>query len=294
MKLDKIQKLYHTSTGFLKRHKLPPQFMSHGVLHLVVLFLCLLILGFLSWKIYSLSHTQYRIAELSIGFSSGNERPLNMVKIEVTPSAKGSKLDAIVNHDIADSSIYNDTLTLRWRNYAPDGKLKTSTNLSSLAAELDRHGIVTAEVENGFDVQYPKYSLYLSSQFTTSGEMLFADTENPNSNFYLKLNLGALPLDSVEVDDWKIIIDLGKDEVAVKTFNHVYPTPTYYGIGRIEYNGRDVFNVIKEGGVYIDAEDNVKAKNSADIFLLYSVLAGTLIAFIIDIVVILIYKWRRL
>lgn len=217
-----------------------------------------------------------------------------MVKIEVAPSTRGSKLDAIVNHDIADSSIFNDTLTLRWRNYAPDGKLKTSTNFSSLAAELGRHGIETAEVENGFDVQYPTYSLYLSSKMTTSGEMLFADTENPNSNFYLKLNLGALPPDSVNVEDWRITIDLGKEEVAVKTFNHVYPTPSYYGIGRVEYNGRDVLNAIREGGIYVDAEDNVKAKNSADIFLLYSILAGTLIAFMIDIVVILIYKWRRL
>lgn len=85
-----------------------------------------------------------------------------------------------------------------------------------------------------------------------------------------------------------------------ENMNHVYafktiqPTPSKIGLESIEYNDIETINEILKSGIYIAAEDVEKARNANKLSFLYSVLLGTIIAFMLDILIQLILKWRKL
>lgn len=81
---------------------------------------------------------------------------------------------------------------------------------------------------------------------------------------------------------------------APMTVDDVYPKPTYMDLNVLIYKGRDVENVLDQGGVYLSAVDPEKKNHADRMEMLWTVLLGTIIAFSLDIIVQLIIKWRKL
>lgn len=87
---------------------------------------------------------------------------------------------------------------------------------------------------------------------------------------------------------------LKKIEVPINIIN-IYPQPTKVTPGSIEYSGKTKFMEIgKNGGIYFLIEDlNKKATSDRKVYL-YTILLGGALAFLLDIIVNLIIKWRNL
>lgn len=97
-------------------------------------------------------------------------------------------------------------------------------------------------------------------------------------------------------DNSEITINFDKTNGAtVYEIKHIYPTPSHIGVNCITYTGNEaVEQVLRDGSIYIAAEDVKGAYYKDRIFTVISVLFGTLIAFVLDITIQLIYKWRKL
>lgn len=83
-------------------------------------------------------------------------------------------------------------------------------------------------------------------------------------------------------------------ERAPMTVDNVYPKPTFMDLNVLVYKGKDVENVLDQGGVYLSAVDPEKKNHADRMEMLWTVLLGTIIAFSLDIIVHLILKWRKL
>lgn len=78
------------------------------------------------------------------------------------------------------------------------------------------------------------------------------------------------------------------------SFKTIQPTPSKIGLNYIEYDDLATINEILNSGIYIAAEDVEGARHATKLSFIYSVLLGTIIAFMLDILIQLILKWRKL
>ena len=120
---------------------------------------------------------------------------------------------------------------------------------------------------------------------------------NPYFKFWIGINMEC----NYEVDDKSEIAILLNDARTGDFINEpinieeIIPNPSERTVSQIMYKGKDKINeVIKNGGIYVSAFDPEKKAETDKRQLLYSVFAGTLIAFCIDIFVQLILKWRKI
>ena len=74
----------------------------------------------------------------------------------------------------------------------------------------------------------------------------------------------------------------------------IVPQPTYQNIKEIVYQGHELKEVIKQGGIYMSGVDPEKKEITEKKNLRTTVLLGTMIAFMLDICVQLVLKWRKL
>lgn len=74
----------------------------------------------------------------------------------------------------------------------------------------------------------------------------------------------------------------------------VIPEPTTLTINEIVYKGKELANVLSQKGIYISGVDPIKKDEVDQKNLKYTVFLGTIIAFMLDIIVQLILKWRKL
>lgn len=77
-------------------------------------------------------------------------------------------------------------------------------------------------------------------------------------------------------------------------FEKVIPQPTVNNLKEIVYRNQELYNVLKQGGIYISGVDPEKKEIVEKHNLRSTVLLGTIIAFMLDIIVRLIIKWRKL
>ena len=74
----------------------------------------------------------------------------------------------------------------------------------------------------------------------------------------------------------------------------VFPKPTEFSLNEIVYKGEELKAVIKQRGIYISGIDPEKEEIVEKKNLFSTVLLGTIIAFMLDIMVQLVLKWRKL
>ena len=92
-----------------------------------------------------------------------------------------------------------------------------------------------------------------------------------------------------------IEIDNDKNEYKPFEIKYIYPEPDIVTPSYVEYNTiQSVEKLLKNHGVYLIYEDTMARIKANRISLQYTVLIGAIIAFMLDIIVNLILKWRRL
>ena len=74
----------------------------------------------------------------------------------------------------------------------------------------------------------------------------------------------------------------------------IIPEPSEKNMSEVIYKGKELQSVLKQGGIYIAGEDPIKRADMEKWNVFYTVLLGTIIAFILDIIVQLVIKWRKL
>lgn len=137
-----------------------------------------------------------------------------------------------------------------------------------------------------------------------TGESLFKDkhSKSPYYNFWIGISCPKMIPHNPNVEDSQIGIILefsDRDSLGEFTnpiaFDHIYPEPSRVTPTKVLYMGYDkVKEVIDNTGISISGTD-IKAKTTSDkkIFL-YTVLIGTILAFMLDVLVELVIKWRNL
>lgn len=119
---------------------------------------------------------------------------------------------------------------------------------------------------------------------------------NPNFSF----RIGIIMDDDVTLNNQsKVVIKyndfVNKDSInRPLVFDEIIPTPTYKNLSEIVYEGEELAQVIKGKGIYISGTDLQKKENVEKAIFFYTVLIGTIIAFILDVIVQLVLKWRKL
>ena len=74
----------------------------------------------------------------------------------------------------------------------------------------------------------------------------------------------------------------------------IIPEPTSMNLKEVVYEGKELENVLKQKGIYVSGVDPVKRDEVEQKNLKITVYLGTIIAFMLDIIVQLFLKWRRL
>ena len=132
------------------------------------------------------------------------------------------------------------------------------------------------------------------SELNLCGDCLTGDYNNPYYNFAINLkgNLNSITRGTLRIN---LQSDYHKcDGIATNPMNILQCVPQNYSYNPIEGITIRITDVISNGGVYLLAEDlSKKEKNSKTVFL-YTVLIGTSLAFLLDILIDLIVKWKLL
>lgn len=148
-------------------------------------------------------------------------------------------------------------------------------------------------MENGFRTNFSNYSHYQIATKKTSGNLFIENSINPYYCALIRFSQTNVDLDSLS----SITIDFSKsrDFNTAIVFDEVVPEPSDIQVNKITFTGKETIEkILKNGEILIDAKDTVRAYRADRLYLLFSVLIGTMIAFCIDIIIKLIYKWRKI
>ena len=74
----------------------------------------------------------------------------------------------------------------------------------------------------------------------------------------------------------------------------IVPKPTVQNMNEIVYKGRELEQVISQQGIYVSGVDPIKKEKAERKNLYFTVALGTMITFMLDIIVQLVLKWRKL
>lgn len=158
---------------------------------------------------------------------------------------------------------------------------------------VDVKDITITPLENGFRTNFSNYSHYQIATKKTSGNLFIENSINPYYCALIRFSQTNVDLDSLS----SITIDFSKsrDFNTAIVFDEVVPEPSDIQVNKITFTGKETIEkILKNGEILIDAKDTVRAYRADRLYLLFSVLIGTMIAFCIDIIIKLIYKWRKI
>lgn len=181
-----------------------------------------------------------------------------------------------VNQEFADSMVIDSS--------------DLSRTLFSWNSDLSNNRISAAgSVKNESWKNNPYYSLYIRFHYNPKeidGHILPMSTDSLNLN-------KAEPFET----QIKIRFEMDKFEMnqpRMVAYKSIQPSPSKVGLDYIVYDDPTQIRDILNNGIYIEAEDVALARKAERHAFLFSVLLGTLIAFMLDVIVNLILKWRRL
>lgn len=295
-------KLYLKSQHYLAMHKKLPIFLSHGGIHLAVLLLLLVTIGILGYYIYEMSVRKYVVWNTKIEFVNPEynnaKYPLRHFSMTIKTDSVSDKSKVNIDADFheytditrAFDNISDQPVKWTWENHYPTDMIFYKFSGANVTKGYE-DSVKVEQLGNGFTTTFKNYYIYSMASKQTSGNLFMEKSLNPYYCAYIRLSQPNVNLDSLS----DITIDLSKSKAynTVVTFDNICPVPSEVGLNKIVYRGKaKVEEVFNNGGIFIEAKDTVKAYRADRLFLLYSVLMGTLIAFCLDIIIKLIYKWR--
>lgn len=137
------------------------------------------------------------------------------------------------------------------------------------------------------------------------GSSLFKDSKDisPYYNFWISITCDLLEdqSDTDNIEPNSVIIIKYSDRDSIGDFlnpisiDKIIPEPSMVQPDRLAYIGNQkVQEVLRNQGIYFMGVDLLEKNKAEKKIFLYTILIGTLLAFILDILVELIIKWRRL
>jgi len=322
-----VKRLYRGIAHILTNHKRLAIFLSHGGVHLTLLtiFFVLAI-----WMIADVARNNIATFNQTVYTFYGDtlkNYKLSTIKMKSDLSRRSGNIynpnDMILEYGYK-RDINADSL--RIVNLFKNPRIRGDYDLISVV-----HVIVDNETPvKTFNKPYTKYhrtknkQVYNSIKHTSHNKYYYARSSiedsthyfvysfygkdvlkewnklNPYFKFWIGINMEC----KYEIDDDSeitIVFDNSNNKQKGECINEplnieeIIPTPTIRTTSEIKYKGKEKINeVIKNGGIYVSALDPEKKAETDKRQLLYSVFAGTFIAFCIDIFVQLIIKWRKI
>lgn len=299
-----LQEWYNRLRENLAKNKKLPFFLSHGFMHLIVLVVLVAITACIGVYVFRSSIPNEVIMDSSFQFLDKNNKPIKSpvtyLNVSIRPETDSNIFDITIKplhgtdttgRSKFPNDVFDSKVIWTWNNYYPNRIVFYNSKFNFPSAYEDSMNV--SYHDKGFTFEWKNYPLYRSSNFDTKGNLLGEDDKNPYYSVYFKIDCGNYDLrESSEIN-----VDLSDPENrnTVITFDNIVPVPTEIGINRITYKGKEaVESVLRNGGFYFNAKNTAKAHAADRLNLIFNVLIGTLIAFILDIVINLIYKWRRL
>lgn len=321
-----IKNGYSKGLKFLSLHKGFPRFCAHGGLHLFVLIVLstlTLIMGChlqksnvasfnqIIYTFYGDTLHNYRLNYLSL-VKDMSRRPDNTYKENDIQLSYGYKKDTTVHNPQiikpAKGGAYNPDCDLVSKvRYLTcnnsDGFLQKNIGYQLVKY---KHQLRKTEYVSNHDRYY-----YNVSTLNDSSHMFYRVThamdhliEWGSLNPYFSFWIGIVMEDkNIELNDRSIIrikindIQANNSSEGIEhplIFEHISPTPTYSTINEIVFKGKELKSVIKQNGIYMSGVDPIKRASVEKKNLVITVLLGTLIAFMLDICIRLVLKWRKL
>lgn len=329
--MNKIQHIYNNCISYLSKHAGLAIFLSHGGIHILVLIL-LSILGIILYnqtyenETTNMSHIRIDAYEDSDSINEMLYFPRMIygdIDLDNNEYEKDSlsfnlhffRADMIV--DEYDFTIPDSMLSKSKASMVYEIETNCKNTKPILDKEVDGQNLSFKELndKNGLIYKVSSDKSLLDLKEWSVPFRLTIDNESnkyPTSILYLELNLESNT--SEPLPDFTIIeksIYAGSNfrikyghpatsldgDVSYKPYDikYVFPEPDIVTPFYLEYsNSKSVQRIIDNKGVYLVYEDVVARNKANRISLQYSILIGAIIAFMLDIIVNLILKWRRL
>lgn len=298
-----MKRLYNTTRKFLANHKKTSLFLSHGALHIIVLFILLISTIWMGWNIYKSSIPNAVVIDTSFKFLDDEnlaaKSPITELKLNIRPGDQTDIVEIDINISHSNDSIDElptvdiSRVIWTWDNYYPMNDFNYRLNDIQGNYQDYHESVKVKERKTGFSIEWNKYWMFGLSNCSTNGNLLGGGDYKPYYSTFFKIDCGVFNLrESSEIN-----VDLSnpRDPYEIITFDKIIPTPSQIGINKFSYKGKSaVESVLSNGGFYFDAKNTKKAYSAERRNLICNILLGTLIAFMLDIIIKLIYKWRRL
>ena len=197
-----------------------------------------------------------------------------------------SKLKYVTRNDIKETNNINK---------------KTRSIFSPTTNQIRRTEIVSDHERYYYGFSLLKDSTHLFGHSFGSDILNFIEsgTLNPVFNVWI----GIVTKGPTDLDD-KSVIKIKMNNIDTENatdgimkpllIEKVIPQPTYLLVNEIIYKGEELKNVIRQKGIYISGVDSIKKDEIEQRNIKYTVFLGTIIAFMLDIFIQLILKWRKL
>jgi len=319
-----IEKLYSQILDYLATHKSLAIILSHGGIHIVVIIICCVLICQLYGQI--MDNNQYQFNQVIYTFHGdtlGNYK-LNYLKFKKDISRRPTNVfynkgDFEFEYGYEKDTAINNHRYIAEISKKDSGKidlvskveyLSINERLDTLFGDRRFHyvkgrGYDVVERLSNHHKFYYSYSpltdtIHIFKRRTDANDPLKEwNSLNPYHCLWLGFDFREKP---VFVPESEIRIVYNKlERVNPKggifqpiTLDKVYPQPTSTTVKEIVYKGKELEEVLNQGGIYITGVDPVRKDVVDRLDIIYSVLIGTIAAFILDIIVSLIVKWKKL
>lgn len=323
---QKYQKEYHLIVRFLYRIRLFAIFLSHGGLHLLLFFFFLLLGCALIGIVKNESIASFHQVIYTFYGDTLNNYKISHLNLTKDLSRREGNLindnDILVNYEFRKDSLSSIPLkTIKPFKNVDSVDLVSKVRMviiNEKPLEIEECPIKPRHFYHDFNqvhrrVKYSNKDRYIYYYTTVKSQSHSYDhkfagkdleknyeKKNPYYSFWLGLNFECEPA----LDDSSCIrfllnqIDVTKAHEGMEepiNIEKIIPEPSEYTVSEILYTGKEkIQEVIDNGGVYITAIDPELKAKSDERQIIYTVLAGTLFAFCLDLFVQLIIKWKRL
>ncbi len=289
---------------FLSRHNKTALFLSHGGLHLVVLVVLIVICVLLGMSVYDSTNKKLFIVECGkdyVDAAISVSHKLDYYSLKISRRAKNSDFFVLETNHIESESVPSDKKYL-WTYNVNVPRVKYSIHGRIDAGKSPT--IHPTYKKNGFKVLFDKSWEAYDMPLLTTGNLIREPQRfdlNPYYNVMFKTKQDYYDLkDSLAKGSSfacpEISVDLTNPTAeSVIVFENIYPKPDEVSVNKFSFKGKEsVERVLKNGGFYFEAKDKAKSYDAEMLVTTMSVFMGTIIAFCLDIMIQLIYKWRRL
>ncbi len=320
-----IRDIYDKEIKQLSLHKGMPYFLSHGGIHLVTLVILFVISIIMSIYLYNSNVASFNQIVYTFHGDTLKNYKLNYLFLEKDMTRRPD--DTYNENDIRLSYGYaRDTTNSKYRVIKPVkyGECRPACDLVSIVQYVTKNnydGIWSqnmnyAKVKNRQQFRKTKYisaheRFYYNISTVKDSIRIFQGVTHakdhliewgkltPNFSFWL----GVIVKRPSELNE-KSLIRIKFNEIKSANsskgiepplvIDKILPKPTCSNLNEVVYKGEELKDVINQNGIYISGVDTVKKSAAEKVNLVVTVLLGTIIAFMLDVFIQLILKWRRL